>query len=446
MDMIDFSKNALWSILPETFDEMLRRVGEYKLERPNAAEIEGALRRFGADPAEKLYQVSADGIAEIEVAGPLAKRLGFWSIFFGGASYEIIQAAYRQALADDSVAGILLRLDSPGGTLSGLEEVAELVFNSRKKKPCAALAEGVMASAAYWLGSAAGRVFAQKTSIVGSIGVLIVHTDWSQWEKNAGIKTTYLTAGKYKAIGNPSEPLSEFARKEIQEKLDTFYKVFTDTVALHRDAELSDVLSRMADGKTFIGEQAMGVGLVDEIGDRAAALSWLKDQISAGGKTSTIHLTEGASEMKIDLEMLEKENPELLAQIRQAAKAEGQKQGTDGERARVTEILAADGDAGVAKKAIADGTPAADTFKLFFAAEKKMRADNLAALKGSATPSQGVEEPDTKKAETKPAHVQLAEKAAVMAREKGISLEEAQKTVFRENPELARAWAPVAPQ
>ena len=147
--------------------------------------------------------------------------------------------------------------------------------------------------------------------------------------------------------------------------------------------------------------------------------------------------------MPITIEQLTSEAPELLAQIRKEA-AEA---AAAAERARVAEILAADGDPEVTKKAIAEGTPAAEAYKLFFAAEKALRAAGLKELAVQATPPQGAEEPQPPApAKTVPAHLQLAETARKLAAEKGIDIVDAQRLAFKMHPELAKEWVPRPPE
>lgn len=136
-----------------------------------------------------------------------------------------------------------------------------------------AFASGYMASAAYWIGSAADAVIADKTAMVGSIGVVTVHADLSEADKRSGIKRTVLTAGKYKAIGNNAEPLSKEAGAVIQSELDYIYSVFIDSVARNRSVAVSSVLKNMADGRIFIGRQALDAGLVDQVGSLSTALA-----------------------------------------------------------------------------------------------------------------------------------------------------------------------------
>lgn len=147
-------------------------------------------------------------------------------------------------------------------------------------------------------------------------------------------------------------------------------------------------------------------------------------------------------EMEFTLEMLNEKAPELLAQIRKEAADAARAEGVAAERSRVTEILSAEGDAAVTQKAIADGTAPAECFKLFFQAERSLRAAGLKELAAAATPPQGADEPAVDTADKRPAHEQLAEKARAIAAEKGIPIEQAQRLAFRENPELAKAWTP----
>jgi len=271
MRITDFSKGAAWSIVPERFEALAQLAREAKPEK-----ISEAIVTAGKSLDERqLYRVNDQGVAIIEINGPLAKNIDWFDRFvFGMFDYLDVQTAVKTALEDETVLGIVLALDSPGGTVNGVEEAAQAVFNARGQKPIVAFSSGMMASAAYRIGSAAEQIIIGKTAEAGSIGVLMIHTDWSRLEERIGIKTTYLTAGKYKALGNPSEPLSETARAEFQGQLDQLYTEFVETVALYRDVENDKALA-MADGRIFIGERAVSVGLADEIGTLQAAVDWV---------------------------------------------------------------------------------------------------------------------------------------------------------------------------
>ena len=395
LNLSEFCKGQFWPIHPPAFEEMYRRLGA-----ENAA---GGLTQYAValpdKSAEKeLYSLWGD-TAVIGISGPLMKRESFSFFFFGGTSYAYIKAAVKAAAADDEVAAIILRIDSPGGVVNGLEETVDLIFEARGSKPIVAYADGMMASAAYEIGSAAGEIVAGATAMAGSIGVLMVHEDWSQFNAKAGVDVTYLTSGKYKALGNPDEPLSDLARETFQAELDYLYTLFVETVARNRDTEAATVLSDMADGRIFIGQQAMDAGLVDHIGN--FTLAYERAQVLAHDSKYKLFTAIGghkmAKENEITLDLLKAEAPELVAVIENEAFLSGSEAGlADGiaaERARVMEILGADADPEQTRTAIKDGIEANAAFKSFYEAEKAKRSQGLQSMEAEATEPAGVEEP-----------------------------------------------------
>lgn len=359
MDLIDFHKGQIWGITPEAFDAIARRFFE-SLAKVNSGDLsfdaagkiaENALytaQRARMASAEDLYTVEND-VAVISITGPLTKRSTFWSRLFGGSSYEDIENAMNFALADDSVGAIVFRIDSPGGVVNGVEMLSDKIFAARSEKPIVAFADGLTASAAYWIGSAADLIVGTKTSEVGSIGVLMTHVDFSQWERSIGIKTTYLSAGTFKTLGNDSEPLSERARQVFQAELDKIYGVFVDTIARNRATTAEDVRERMADGRVFIGDDAVKVGLVDEIGSIESAIATARSMIEDNAERTVLFIPRGASATVISnnkhkkggfvtmengkgikiseltVEMLTEENPKVVKAIADATRADVEK-------------------------------------------------------------------------------------------------------------------------
>src|SRR5690606_37146136 len=133
-------------------------------------------------------------IAVVPVRGMIEHRSSFFSEFLGGASIEALRAALRAALADPEVAAIVLDIDSPGGTVAGITELAAELRAARSVKPIYAVANTLAASAAYWLASQATEVVATPSATVGSIGVLVVHLDQSRALDQAGITPTIIAA------------------------------------------------------------------------------------------------------------------------------------------------------------------------------------------------------------------------------------------------------------
>lgn len=213
-------------------------------------------------------------VTVIDVQGVIAKRINLLIDISGGASSQLVGVAFQQALDDTDVKGIILNIDSPGGTVDGTGELADLIYQSRGKKPIIAFSDGMIASAAYWIASACDKIYISgDTNPIGSIGVVSAHRDYSGLEAQRGIKTTEVTAGKYKRMASSYEPLTEEGRADIQDKLDYLYGIFVDAVARNRRVSTKRVLSDMADGRVFLGQQAISNGLVDGISTLSAIIA-----------------------------------------------------------------------------------------------------------------------------------------------------------------------------
>lgn len=233
--------------------------------KPDIAAIEARLgKSLNNEPAR--YAVRG-GVAILPLEGVIAKKMNMLMQVSGGTSSQLFAQAIQTALSDPTVHSIVLDIDSPGGTVDGTQALADIVFGARSSgKNIVALGSGAICSAAYWIASAAQHVYvADSTTAVGSIGVVTSHTDISGAEAAQGIKTTELSAGKYKRITSQYSPLTSDGRKSIQESLDYTYSLFVDAVAKNRNVTAAVVLSSMADGRVFIGKQAVQAGLVDGI-------------------------------------------------------------------------------------------------------------------------------------------------------------------------------------
>lgn len=218
----------------------------------------------GPDENQEPYVIE-NGVALMPLEGIIAKRMNLFTKFSGGTSIQLFERDFKKALADPAVQSIFLLVDSPGGSVDGVQELANLIFESRGKKPIIAHTDGMMASAAYWIGSGAEQIFISgDTTQVGSIGVVAAHVDISKAEEKMGVKTTEIVAGKYKRIASRYEPLTEEGKTTIQEAVDHIYSIFVSDIARNRKVSEEKALS-MADGKVFMGRQAINAGLVDGV-------------------------------------------------------------------------------------------------------------------------------------------------------------------------------------
>jgi len=218
------------------------------------------------------YLKTADGLATISLVGPMTKGD---SSFSGGTSTVRTRRAIRQAAADPNIRGIMLLVDSPGGTAAGTSELGADVAAAARQKPVHAHAEDMMASAAYWVGAQASRVTATPTSLVGSIGTYSVVTDSSGRAAKDGVVVHVLSTGAHKGAGVPGAPVTTDQLRVAQGVVDELNEHFLAAVASGRRMPLERV-KQAADGRIYLAQPAMGLGLLDAVESQDAAYAALR--------------------------------------------------------------------------------------------------------------------------------------------------------------------------
>ena len=265
------------------------------------------------DELPRLLEIDAEsGLATVSIKGPLVNSDSPYLRYFGIVGYPEIRDAVLAAANSADVSSILLDIDSGGGAVSGVDDMAKLIrLVNDKVKPVSTFTDGTMASAAYWLGSSAGEVYSGKAALVGSIGVIATHREYSEAYKQEGVGVTVVRAGKYKALANSNEKLTPEGRAQIQKIVDASYQVFVEHVADVRGKSYEYADKTMADGQEFIGQAAADVGLTDGITTYDSLVSDLKEKAIArlhnsmdNGSShsnrlsgSTDHVLSGESEM-----------------------------------------------------------------------------------------------------------------------------------------------------
>lgn len=205
------------------------------------------------------------GVAIVPVMGALSRRASWITEYLGWATYTGLADQLRALAGDDEVGSIVLHIDSPGGTVYGVEDAAQAVADAAKKKPVIAVADGLMASAAYWIGSQAREIVATPGSDVGSIGVIAVHFDRSKELEQLGVAATLVTAGAHKGEGHPFAPLSAADRAAIQARVDAQYALFVARVAKGRSITPDEVRGGLGEGRVLPALAAKKAGLVDRV-------------------------------------------------------------------------------------------------------------------------------------------------------------------------------------
>lgn len=380
-----------WAIAPEKLAEIQAIYATHL--RGEKIDIDAVEKRLGRPLANEQapYDI-VDGVAIIGVNGVLGKKANLFTQVSGMASTELIARDFSQALNDPAVVGIVLSVDSPGGTVDGTQTLADIVASARGIKPVVTLASGCMCSAAYWIGASAAETYISSgTDQVGSIGVVAGHKDISGAEAMQGVKTTEITAGKYKRIASQYAPLSETGRASIQDTVDYLYSVFVADVAKARGVSEEKVLSDMADGRVFIGQQAIAAGLVDGVSTLDGAIARVK-QLAAGvaAKPSPLRAAANHEGATMDRESILATHPKIA----EAFRAEG----ATAERERIAgiEAQAMPGHETLIAALKADGkSTAADAAMQILAAEKaklgamasRLAADAPAPVQHAAAPA-----------------------------------------------------------
>jgi signal peptide peptidase SppA len=187
--------------------------------------------------------------------------------WYGGVTTDWIGRTIDELQSNPNVGAIVLDVDSPGGIVYGVEETADKIRNYRgSSKPIYSIANGMAASAAYWIASAADKFFVIPSGQVGSIGVWQPHVDVSGWEEKMGVKTTLISAGKYKVEGHPYAPLDDEARASMQGEVDAYYARFLSGVAANRGVKVADVKNGFGEGRVVMSDVAKAEGMVDGVG------------------------------------------------------------------------------------------------------------------------------------------------------------------------------------
>ena len=232
-----------------------------------------------------LYERMGD-IGVIKIEGSLIPGEAGWMRYFGITGYADIKAAMLEGLADKGAKSLMIFSNSGGGSVAGVEDAESFIAQVAQHKPTSAYSE-FSASAAYWLTSAAGHITTSPTGVNGSLGVINVVTEYSKAFEKEGITKTVMRAGRYKALGNPYEPLSEDGKTEIQSKLDDLYQIFIDVVARNRGTTAIIADQVMGQGREFLGKRGLEAGLVDSIGDFESGLAYARANRKLATKKTT---------------------------------------------------------------------------------------------------------------------------------------------------------------
>ncbi|PRY23522.1 protein C [Aliiruegeria haliotis] len=250
--------------------------------RAQASLLAGNTTRQTGEQPDRPYALT-DGVAVIPIAGTLVHRGAWIGQSSGLTSYEGIATQIDTALGDPEVRGIALEIDSFGGEVAGAFDLADRIRAARDVKPVQAFVADHALSAGYALASQADRIVLSRTGAVGSIGVVLMHTDMSGMLAAKGLAVTLVYAGAHKADGNPYEPLPEPVRDRLQAELEDLRALFAGTVAAGRGDRLTSGAALATEAAVVRGTDAVTAGLADAVVDPRSAFAGFVSELNARG-------------------------------------------------------------------------------------------------------------------------------------------------------------------
>lgn len=219
-------------------------------------------------PGDVMYQRTDEGVAVLEMNGAMQKGRSK----FGGVSTVDQRKYLRAAVNDRDVGAILLVIDSPGGTVSGTQSLADEVRAADGIKPVLAHFEDLGASAAYWTGSQARRVTANRTAMVGSLGTFGVIEDSSGKAEAEGVVVHVITTGEHKGAFVEGAPVKPEQIAEYQRMVNALNEEFIKAVSVGRGIRI-DSARKLFDGRVHLAPAALELGLIDAVSSLDGALA-----------------------------------------------------------------------------------------------------------------------------------------------------------------------------
>lgn len=364
--------NAPWMIDVDYHREMSQLYKSHMLgDKIEFKAIEASFLESQNQRAKRANELNIqNGVAIIDIKGPLTPSISFFSFFFEGTSMSFISSQLKLADESQEVKEKLYRMNTPGGTVEGAFELAAETANSAKIKPITTFTDGMIASAGYLIASATDDILISGiTNQIGSIGVISRKADFTEMDKNIGVEYTEYVSGKFKNIGSPDRKRDAFEDDAIQGTVDYLATLFFEKVSEYRGLDIGFIDGLEA--KLLIGQQAIDAGLVDGV---STFQEFLNDD------------NKGVLRMeKLTLESFKAQNTELFNQIDSAAYKRGveaglktgKTEGAEGERLRITGIESAafPGQDELKSQLIADGkTTAGEAAIQFNSAQKEVVA------------------------------------------------------------------------
>ncbi|MDH0045100.1 S49 family peptidase [Pseudomonas juntendi] len=374
---LELAASQPWLMLPDALDNLLTisdRMGDPL-----------ALATKRGEQLEETRRVTLRGnVALVPVIGPIFRYANLFTEISGATSTQVLGSDIQRALEDPKVKSIVLNIDSPGGVASGINELAELIYQGRSRKRIVAYIGGIGASAAYWIASAAHEIVIDEASLAGSIGVVVeaVVDD----EKASG-RTRYQIVSRNAPNKRPDLGTEE-GRAKLGETIDALGDVFVGKVARNLDVAAEQVPEMGDHGGIRFGADAVKHGLAHRVGSLESLITELAKPAFNSTRTNTMTTVKTTADLRTALaagtdpttiEIAQAEQPDLSAIRTEAATAER-------ERIKGINALASKGFEREVEAAIEDGSSVEATAMVMF----KAAQDRGISLSGIKADAQGV--------------------------------------------------------
>ncbi len=263
--LLNLAVETPWAIVPERLNLIAEILRTRREGAPLTAEEVQARVEAAKPPAPPVARESPHGIGLISLVGTLIPRGSMLAQSSGAMGMDGFRRSIEALDRAPQVGAIVIEVDSPGGSVAGIEEAADAVYAARRSKPVVAVADSLAASGAYWVASAATQLSVTPSGMVGSIGVLALHESLAGLLDQRGVEVSLISAGKYKGEASPYRPLSDDARAAIQHQVDTYYGAFTRAVARGRGVTVEVVRGGFGEGRVVTAHEAVEMGMADRI-------------------------------------------------------------------------------------------------------------------------------------------------------------------------------------
>jgi ClpP class serine protease len=367
------------------------------------------------EAVDKIYTLDGD-TARIAISGPLSNEgPDAWDLFwgYGGTSYRDIAAALDRAKNDPLVKSVTLDIDSPGGTVDGVDQAWQAIRAAGK--PVTARAGSLLASAAYWLASGAGKIYAAApTSEIGSVGILVAAYDWSKFEESMGIKEIVITSSN--APDKAPDPATKQGRETILKQLDALERIFYSRVSEGRRVSAEHIAAHFGKGGLVVAadpspehEDALRAGMIDGLTD--GQNNFYQSTYPSAEGTNTPAQAGNREDKAMTLSEFLAQNPSAnseLGKVKAEARAAGREEALAEQSDRISRVMgvitseaypanikALAGDVLAGKK----GVDAFDAAVAVYDSDVERRKSEAAQAETAKTGGLGADKPNGKSAE-----------------------------------------------